>query len=245
MFSPPWVARTTHARSSVGPLVCERYPCAMIRSAFWTATAARQSLQFSAPSAAAARSWLMRFCWALTPTPDAASAGGAGADIVSKDAMESARTPAGIRALSLSPTPMQRGPKGRDCDTSPNGHSTLRGASHQCDCSVPSLAVPADDVGENIDTALRVVDRHAAVDRGQLDHHEVGHGEPGYPVEVRRGRPGCVTRVDREVAAGRGAGHGHVHDHAFGRGHAGNAALPRDLHRSGLTGAQRCRRRPR
>src|SRR5207245_1895726 len=44
----------------------------MMRCAFCTATAARQSLQLSAPSPLEARSWLISVCWALTLVPDAA-----------------------------------------------------------------------------------------------------------------------------------------------------------------------------
>src|SRR6202035_1528333 len=223
MFSPPCMAPTPQARSRVGPLVCERYPWAMIRSAFWTATAARQSLQLSAPSPAVARSWLMRFCWALTPSPDAAAAGCTGAaHTVSKDASKSASTPARVRAVSLLPTTMQRGLYGRDCDSHRTVIPPFGGRRASATVRLRALAVPADDIGEHIDTTLRVVDRDAAVDRGQFDDDEVGHRQPGDPVQVRRGRLGGVAGIDREVAARRCIRHRHVHDHALGRRQGGN-----------------------
>src|ERR1700732_3713033 len=73
----------------------------MMRCAFWTATAARQSLQLSAPRLAAARSWLIRFCCTVTPSPDAACAGMAGAShTLSKDAVPEASAPAAISAAA-------------------------------------------------------------------------------------------------------------------------------------------------
>src|SRR5438477_9506467 len=106
MFSPPCVAPCPQARSRVGPLVCEREPCAMMRSAFCTATAARHELQLSGANAAAARSWLISVCCADTSA--AASAG----------LLEGKRLPAtssAAHSASSLLTPVQRGRRGPVC----------------------------------------------------------------------------------------------------------------------------------
>src|ERR1700688_762869 len=73
MFSPAWWPRP-QLRSTFGPLVWVREPCAAMRTALLRATPARQELQLRGPRPFRARSWLMSACWVDPIT----MAGGAG-----------------------------------------------------------------------------------------------------------------------------------------------------------------------
>src|SRR2546421_3942749 len=77
MFSPAWWPRPQD-RSTCGPLVCVREPCAAMRCALLTATLCRQLLQDSGPSPWAARSWLMSACCVELTTRDGRDAAGGG-----------------------------------------------------------------------------------------------------------------------------------------------------------------------
>src|SRR5438874_8295562 len=79
MFSPAW-RPSPHVRSTCGPLVCERYPCAAIRLALATATLYRQELQVSEPSPLRARSPLIKACCVERTTTEGAAAGAAPRD---------------------------------------------------------------------------------------------------------------------------------------------------------------------
>src|SRR5437868_232127 len=75
-FSPAW-RPSPHVRSSCGPLVCDRYPCAVMRFALATATLYRQELQVNEPSPLRARSPLINACCVERTTIEGAAAAGA------------------------------------------------------------------------------------------------------------------------------------------------------------------------
>src|SRR5690348_2332981 len=82
MFSPAWWPRP-HVRSTLGPLVWDRYPCAAMRRAFATATLYRHPLHDSGPRPWLDRSALISACCVdpMTMAARAGAAGGAGGGV--------------------------------------------------------------------------------------------------------------------------------------------------------------------